>query len=207
MTRLWIIVGFVVALAAGVALGLAWDRGTPTRPAGPHAGGPGGGPGGPGPGNGGGPGGWLAAELQLTPEQRDQFNQIWSESARRGGRDHWTRRSQLRQQRDEAIFKLIPEASHTAYDQIRADYDTHVAALEAEWKQSFQTAVEKTRQLLTEAQRQKYDQIIARHAADRQRRGDGNRPPRGPENDNQPPYPPAPTKADAPSATPPVAAP
>ncbi|MFA7236142.1 MAG: Spy/CpxP family protein refolding chaperone [Phycisphaeraceae bacterium] len=151
MTRLMIVIGFVVWFGAGLAVG--WRIGSshdqPPRP--PHGGG--------GSATGGG---WLGQRLNLTADQRKQLDAIWSPLARRGGREGFSQRAQLRRERDAAIAALVPESDKAAYQKIIDDYSVKTAALESQWKQSFTQAVEKTRAILTPEQREKYDELMAR---------------------------------------------
>lgn len=158
MTRWVVLVGFVVSFAAGLTIGLslrasarAGDRPPP-----------------------GSRGSWLAQQLQLTPQQREQMDAIWSEAAGRGGgREAWAQKRELREQRDRAIAELIPPDRRSEYDALLAQYEAATEALDAQWRQSFQEAVEKTRQILTPEQRQKYEQLMSRHGDDRKPPGPG----------------------------------
>lgn len=162
MTKAIVIVGFLLALAAGFAAGWTGRQHAPAPPP-PR----------------GDRGSWLAAELNLTPQQRQQMDQIWSELAQRGDRDRGSKRDELRRQRDEAILNLVPAEKRSEYDRILADYRAASDALESQWRAGFQQAVQRTRELLNEQQRARYDQIMARHAEQRGRSGPGWGPERG----------------------------
>src|SRR5688572_13152366 len=70
-----------------------------------------------------GPGGWLAAELDLTPEQHKQLDAIWSELAERGrNRDHGGRRRAMRNERDLAVAALIAPERWGEYEEIIDDF-------------------------------------------------------------------------------------
>src|SRR5688500_18620938 len=96
MTKLVVIIGFCVAFAAGLTVGLSRRANIehPPRPAAAttrfiYRG-----------------GSFLASELNLTKEQQEQLKQIWE--AARGGRDqHDNRRQQLRDKRDADIEALL----------------------------------------------------------------------------------------------------
>jgi len=185
MTRTWVVVGFAVAFAAGLMLGATAWRPMPGGPAAdgdrprvPDGGGP--------PHGRGGHGGrasWLAQQLDLTPEQRQQMDAIWSDTARDKAREHGERRAQLRRDRDAAIAALIPEADRPRHQRVLDDFAAANAALDEAWRRSFEQAVERTKAILTPEQRQKYEAILAR-----QRQFDGGpgrgrdrgRPPRPP---------------------------
>jgi Spy/CpxP family protein refolding chaperone len=177
MTRFMVVIGFLVALAAGFAAGLAW-RPPPVSPPEP-------------PPRGNTRGGWIASELNLTDEQRQQMDAIWSSTARQAGRERWSKRDELRKQRDASIQALIPAEQMPQYDKAQADYRAAVDAMEAQWRAEFQQAVQKTREILNEEQRQKYDKIMARHA-EGPRGGRGRSGPPGDPATTPPPGPPAP---------------
>lgn len=149
MTKLLVVIGFVVAFGAG------WMSANTWRPAAPGS-------------NdrerreGGGRGSWLAQQLELSPEQQKQMDQIWSEVGGRGRREDPSKRNELRKARDASIAALVRESDREAYDRIIADYNSRTEALEAEWKKTFQQAVEKTKEILTPAQRTKYEQLMSR---------------------------------------------
>src|SRR4051794_26260922 len=106
MTKLVVIIGFVVSFAAGLIVGVASRQASmaappttrPTRM------------------------GWLASELTLSPEQQQQLTKIWSETADRGRREHEDARHQFRRERDEAIAGLLHPEDMGAYDQIQKQY-------------------------------------------------------------------------------------
>lgn len=166
--KLVVIFGFLVAFAAGLVVG----RQTPgpaapttTQPAGRQ--------------------GWLAAELNLTPAQQEQLKAIWSDTARRGGREQEDLRRQYRREREEAIAALVPPRDKPKYDEIVKTYSERSAALEEEWRASFRNAVERTKQILTPQQREKYEKIQQRWDAERGSRDRGRRSPR--DRDAEPP--------------------
>jgi len=111
--------------------------------------------------------GWLAAELNLTPEQREQLKAIWSETASRGGHDREDRRRQLYRERDAAIVALIRPEDKPRYEEILKSHAEQVAALDREWHESFQTAIEKTKEILSPEQRSKYEELLQRHQKER----------------------------------------
>lgn len=161
MTRTIIIVGFLCAFAAGFALNLGWSQSPPRaddrRDQSER-------------------GSWLAEQLNLNQDQQEKMKEIWSDAARRGNRQQWEHRRRLREERDQAIAALIPESNRAAYEQVLADYEQQTDALEAQWRQSFEQAVERTKALLSDEQRQTYEQIL-----ERQRRGNRDDRRRGPE--------------------------
>ena len=174
MAKLVVILGFVVAFAAGLVVGSRADRSrqasaATTTTAGPTNPGPTeAGPRTPttSPDRGGpdrGPGGWLAAELKLTPDQHRELDHIWSDVARRGRRrDHEGQRQAMRDERDVAVAALIAPDRWGAYERIMTDYAERSAALDREFRADFDQAVERTKQILTPDQRARYDKLLAR---------------------------------------------
>jgi len=153
MVKLLLIIGFMMAFGAGLLIGpkLRHEAAAApaTRPS--HQ------------------GGWLTTELSLTPDQQEQMKKIWSETAHRGNREQEDRRRQLRKERDDAIAALISPGDKDKFDQVLKTYAEHNAAMDREWRNSFVTAVERTKQILTVEQRQKYEELLknreAEHAA------------------------------------------
>lgn len=151
MTRAIIVIGFLCAFAAGFALNLGWSS-HPPRDADR--------------GNRPDRGSWLAEQLDLTDEQQEQMKEIWSDTARRGNRQQWEQRRKLREERDQAIAALIDDENRPAYERILAEYEEKTDALHAQWRQSFEQAVERTKALLSDEQRRKYDEILDRQRWD-----------------------------------------
>ena len=186
MTRVVVIVCFIMAFAAGLLVGRQASRvgtvppaeaGSTTRPS-------------------GGRHGWLVQALDLDAAQQKQLGEIWSDPARRGGREREERRRQLRRERDEAIAALVPPEHYGKYDQILEHYFDQIDAIDREMRASFDAAVEQTKLILTPEQRVKYEELLKRHqpperdAKDRDRAGerDPDQPPgRQPERDDAPP--------------------
>jgi Spy/CpxP family protein refolding chaperone len=150
MTRTVVVVGFLVAFAAGWSVGMNRRVGDakPASCSGRH-------------------GGWLVAELELSAEQQKQLEQIWSDVAKGGWRDRMDRRRQLSRERDEAIAALIRPEDKVRLDEILKQYAESSAAMERESRASYQSAVDQTKAMLTPEQRAKYEEILARHESER----------------------------------------
>jgi len=119
---------------------------------------------------------YFIEQLHLTRDQTAQWNKIWSEVADRGGRGQAERFMQLRQKRDNDIVALIPEASRSTYDKIQKDFSDTVEAMDKDWRDSYDEAVRKTKEILNDTQRRDYETILYRNQWDR---GRGGRGPRG----------------------------
>jgi hypothetical protein len=159
MTKFVVIIGFLVAFAAGLILGIE-SRQTSSGATSPPTTQP-----------RRGPGGWLPSELNLTLQQQEQMKQIWSEVAKHGRGEQEDRRKQLRAERDDAIASLIRPEDKEKYDQVRKNYSDQMAAMDKEMRARFDEAVKKTKEILTPDQRTKYDEILNRHQSDRGPRG------------------------------------
>jgi len=120
---------------------------------------------------------FLAAELNLTSEQREQMHNIWSEVMGEGGRRQWEQRRLLGQERDQAIAALMTPEQKPQYDKILQDYARKVEELSQERKKAFDQAVERTKQILTPEQAAKYEELLKK-SPERGPGGPGGGPPR-----------------------------
>lgn len=162
MTRAMILIGFAVAFVAGwvtnqhsgdwhlSASDPASGQREPMRPTTRPRGNP------------MGPESYLVQQLELSSQQQAQMREIWMEVAGHSGRQLGEQRRELQQQRQVAIEALVPSDNKAAYDAVLKDYQEKLSALESQSRQAFATAIEQTRAILTDAQRQKYDQIMQR---------------------------------------------
>ena len=166
MTKVVVIIGFLVSFAAGLIVGLETKQASIASPTAPPTTSPSRGRGGGGPGQ-------LAAELNLSPDQQEKMKAIWSDVAKHGRGENEERRRQLRSERDDAIAALVPAADKDKFEQIKKTYSDQMTAMDKEMRVRFDEAVKKTREILTAEQRAKYDEILARHQFDRGGRGPG----------------------------------
>jgi Spy/CpxP family protein refolding chaperone len=144
MTRMIVITGFVIAFSAGLMSGIAWKSRAPgDRPDGKHD-----------------RDSWIADQLSLSPDQQRQMKEIWSGFG--GRRDGWQKREQIRREKDEAIANLVRPEDMGAYDRILEQARQKTDALEADGKEKFQKAVEKTKAILNDEQRRKYEELLSR---------------------------------------------
>lgn len=101
----------------------------------------------------------LVSELGLTPDQCEQIRKIW-EPLRQSARASQDEAKRLDQRRDLALEALLTSEQREQYGKIKHDYEDRVLALQARRNTGFHDAVERTKQLLTDSQRQKYEQLI-----------------------------------------------
>ena len=140
-TLLILIACFCIALAAGVAVGVAVDRfaGRPHR------------------------GSRLESNLKLSKEQREQMRATWAGAIRK---ERETRRKEregrekLQKEREQAVQELLTKEQKVKYQEVMQKYEKAIAALAAERRAPFDEAVENTRKILTEEQRKKYEELM-----------------------------------------------
>ena len=143
---------FAVVFAAGVAVGLLLPRSARPR----HR------------------GSWLARELDLTPEQKEQMRKIWSEPDQRSSmRGDLERRRALREARDEAMRALLTEEQKARHDALVQEYEQKLAELYEERRKAFEERLERTKEILTESQRKKYEELMEKGRGSRGRPGGG----------------------------------
>lgn len=114
---------------------------------------------------------WLSSELGLTKAQEEEMLKIWGNLGRPAGPEQQDRRHALSDQRDESIRKLIPAEKQKEYELILENHSKQMAELSEQRHKQFEIAVEKTKAILTEQQRTKYDAILAKRLEGR--RGPG----------------------------------
>lgn len=103
----------------------------------------------------------LSAELQLTQQQQTQIRQIWEQmrdqiqlSYQQGeGLDQW---------RNDQIVKLLNDEQKKQFGQVNIEYLNRFTAMTSKRELAFKDAVEKTKRLLDDKQRQRYEQVLAR---------------------------------------------
>lgn len=158
-TRVILVISFLLAFAAGLALGrlsgeqrLQADRPPPSR---------------------------TADELNLTDEQREKLSAIW-DAMRPLGQQHRDARNEARQQRETKIRDLLSEDQLHQFEQIQEEFRKANEGIDAERRTAFERAREQTKAILTEAQREKFDRMFRDRPRGGEDRG-GPGGPRGPE--------------------------
>ena len=100
------------------------------------------------------------ADLRLSAQQREQIRHIWEEV--RGVSDEcYTQAQQLNQQKDDKVLALLDDRQRKQYEQIYRDYSDHYTRLMAKRERTLKKAIDQTKELLSESQRQTYDEILA----------------------------------------------
>jgi hypothetical protein len=103
----------------------------------------------------------LSEELHLTSAQREEIRQIW-ESVRSVTDKSYNDGQMLDHLRDDQILKLLNDDQKKEFYRINQDYQERFTAMTARRELAFKDAVEKTKQLLNDEQRRRYEQILAR---------------------------------------------
>lgn len=102
----------------------------------------------------------LSQELGLSPDQRDRMQQIW-EAVRDTSHDCQERAQELQKQRDDAVFAMLTDEQKAKYTQITTECVGKIALLNSRREAAFGKAVEATKGMLNEQQRNVYEQMIA----------------------------------------------
>jgi hypothetical protein len=101
----------------------------------------------------------LADELGLSTEQSDRMRAIW-QSVREQVDDCFVRAQAVQKQRDRAIFDILTDEQKAKFAAAQKEYDNDVAALKSRRESAFNEAVQRTKAILTDAQKQRYDEIL-----------------------------------------------
>jgi Spy/CpxP family protein refolding chaperone len=108
----------------------------------------------------------LVEELDLTPDQRHKIQQIWSEVAEHHTPVPMEEIAKADAERWQAIDELLTPEQRTRYARIQRRFEDRMQGLDQGNRERAARAEEQTRQLLTPAQREKYEQILARPTHD-----------------------------------------
>src|SRR5438874_2687905 len=104
----------------------------------------------------------LAQELDLTPDQRRKIQRIWSEVAEHHTPVPMSEIEKADAERWQAIDQLLTPQQRTQYAQIQQRLEARMQGLDQGNRERIARAEEQTRQLLTPAQREKYERLLAR---------------------------------------------
>ncbi|HWB54506.1 MAG TPA: hypothetical protein VG722_09945 [Tepidisphaeraceae bacterium] len=146
-TIVTILLGFLLTFAAGVVVGLVPARHMFPPPPPPDR-------------------SWLADQLHLTKDQRDQMQQIWSEVMPHPRDQMMDKRHELQRQRDDAVRDMLTPEQRKKFDDIVHTYDQSFADLQKERGKAIQEAIARTKLILNPEQRQKYEEILKHREAD-----------------------------------------
>ena len=108
----------------------------------------------------------LVEELDLTPDQRHKIQQIWSNVAENHAPVPMAELEKADDQRWQAIDQLLTPEQRTQYAQIQQRFEARMQELDGGNRAQVAQAEEHTKQLLTPAQREKYERLLARPTHD-----------------------------------------
>jgi Spy/CpxP family protein refolding chaperone len=103
--------------------------------------------------------GSLSQELDLTPDQQAQMRSIW-EPVRGHVHETFQYAQRLQKERDEALVALLNDEQKARFEKISQDFANRFQELSKSRDRTFTDAVQKTRRLLNDIQRKKYDEIL-----------------------------------------------
>jgi Spy/CpxP family protein refolding chaperone len=101
----------------------------------------------------------LGAELGLTAKQAEEMRRIW-EGVRDTAQQCFDDGRRLQKDRDDALVALLTDEQKEKFEKISNEYAERFAELNRRRDAEFRSAVRQTRQVLTESQWQKYEQIL-----------------------------------------------
>jgi hypothetical protein len=138
---------FLLAIGAGVALGMLTARQTPA----PQD----------------GKGNWFVEQLQLTPDQQKKMEEIWGKLIREKGREYGEEARQLQIQREADVAGVFNPEQRSEYDRINQKYALKGQELWKRFEQEFVHATEMSRAILYDNQRRKFDGMMEQFRASR----------------------------------------
>ena len=115
----------------------------------------------------------IVRELNLTAQQAQQMNDIFKKTAE-VGHELDERRRTAQQTRDDGIIALAKAEQNDKYEQILKNYSTEREKINDQWRNTYASGVEQAKQILSEEQRKRYEEILTRN------RWDGRGPDGGP---------------------------
>jgi hypothetical protein len=108
----------------------------------------------------------LVEELDLTPDQRHKIQQIWSKVAENHTPVPMAEIEKADAERWQSIDRLFTPQQRTQYAQIQQRFEARMQELDRGNRARAAQAEEQTRELLTPAQREKYERLLARPTHD-----------------------------------------
>ena len=130
-------VSFVMVFCAGIAIGF-WVRNADNQTDKPP---------------------WLAGELGLTSQQQQEMREIWRSVREKACEFPSQERRQLGEKRDAAVKELLPPDQVERYEEILETYAREKEELIHTWKAPFEEAMEKTKEILSEEQFLKFEEL------------------------------------------------
>ena len=104
----------------------------------------------------------LVEELDLTPQQRYRLQLIWGEVAKSRTPVPMEELDKVDAERWRAIDELLTPEQRTQLAQVQERFEARMRDLDQGNRERVAAAEEQTRQVLTPAQREKYERLLAR---------------------------------------------
>src|SRR4051812_12762754 len=104
----------------------------------------------------------LVEELDLTPDQRYKLQQIWGDVAKSRTPVPMEELEKVDAERWKAIDQLLTPQQRTQVAQVQERFEARMQGLDQGNRERVAAAEEQTRQVLTPAQREKYERLLAR---------------------------------------------
>jgi hypothetical protein len=104
----------------------------------------------------------LVEELGLTPDQRYRLQLIWGDVAKARAPVPVEELEKVDAERWRAIDQLLTSEQRAQYAQIQDRFEARMRDLDRGDRERVAAAEEQTRQVLTPAQREKYERLLAR---------------------------------------------
>jgi len=101
---------------------------------------------------------WLADQLDLTADQQQKMDAIWADVKQQMSKD-WDKHRDLDRQRDEAVRDLLSDDQLVQYEAIYDAYRVKRAEMERTRDTLIKSAEERSRELLTDSQKVRWDQL------------------------------------------------
>ena len=101
----------------------------------------------------------LSDELALNADQRGKMRDIW-ENVRSTAQQCFRDAEEIQRQRDNEILTLLSDKQKAEFEKISRKYSDKFSDTENKRQKSFQEAVDRTRKILNDEQRARYDQIL-----------------------------------------------
>jgi Spy/CpxP family protein refolding chaperone len=109
----------------------------------------------------------LAAELELSPLQRDQMKEIW-EAAQAKVVRAFNDAQALQKSRDEEIIQMLSEEQKARFADLAKKYADRYTHLQDSREKVLKEAVENTKNLLNDKQKAKYQEILNARLGERE---------------------------------------
>jgi Spy/CpxP family protein refolding chaperone len=106
------------------------------------------------------PGSRMCDELGLTGEQRQKVLDIWSQALREVPPPPMTELRAIEDERKSGVIALLTPEQKAAYERLNTELDARIEQLHAPARSAFQRANDKTRELLTDEQKQKFEEMF-----------------------------------------------